>query len=298
MSTDDFKSIIDKLPAYVRIDFSGMSEPFTNPSCIDFIQYAITKPNPIAIYTTLVGANPESVNILSRSLKASRFKMVVIHLPDDSGKMSGFKLTPNYLNAINILAPMRRVSMMTMSPNAKILPSLQEQLLLLPNSNQIMRKLPTNPFVGLRRAGSLNTDKIDEKYLFAKTEWENAISCRITPFYDHNVVLPDGRVLLCCMDYAMKHVIGNLLESDYVEIFESKEMGVVRSSNMSIESAIKRRSICTYCDIAICWKPSEDALWTRRDIPPPRVSLKNQIRRKIASTYASFMRLKFGGNEP
>ena len=39
----------------------------------------------------------------------------------------------------------------------------------------------------------------------------------------HNVLLPDGTLLLCCMDYGMKHILGNLLEQDYDALHESEE---------------------------------------------------------------------------
>ena len=34
LTLDKFKQIITKLPPHVRIDFSGMAEPFVNPQCI------------------------------------------------------------------------------------------------------------------------------------------------------------------------------------------------------------------------------------------------------------------------
>ena len=41
---------------------------------------------------------------------------------------------------------------------------------------------------------------------------------------NHSVLLPNGDVVLCCMDYSIKHKVGNLLEQEYCEIFSSKEM--------------------------------------------------------------------------
>ena len=35
--------------------------------------------------------------------------------------------------------------------------------------------------------------------------------------------LPNGDVLLCCVDYAMKHVLGNLREQDYASLFEGEQ---------------------------------------------------------------------------
>ena len=35
----------------------------------------------------------------------------------------------------------------------------------------------------------------------------------------YNVLLPNGDVILCCMDYGLKNVLGNLLSMDYDELF-------------------------------------------------------------------------------
>jgi len=39
---------------------------------------------------------------------------------------------------------------------------------------------------------------------------------------NRNVVLPDGRVILCCMDYSLKHIIGDLTKENYRAIFSKK----------------------------------------------------------------------------
>ena len=40
--------------------------------------------------------------------------------------------------------------------------------------------------------------------------------------FKQSVLLPNGDVLLCCMDYGMKHVLGNLLKSEYTSLFRSE----------------------------------------------------------------------------
>lgn len=39
---------------------------------------------------------------------------------------------------------------------------------------------------------------------------------------DHSVLLPNGDVVLCCMDWGLEHVIGNLLEDTYEDIQDRK----------------------------------------------------------------------------
>lgn len=39
----------------------------------------------------------------------------------------------------------------------------------------------------------------------------------------HNILLPNGDVVLCCTDFGMRHVLGNLLSQDYPSLFQSGE---------------------------------------------------------------------------
>ncbi len=52
LSFDNFKIIIDKVPKYVRIDFSGMSEPWLNEECNKMLEYTLQSNFLVAIYTT------------------------------------------------------------------------------------------------------------------------------------------------------------------------------------------------------------------------------------------------------
>ena len=53
MSLEDFKTIIDKVPKHVRLDFSGQAEPWVNPACTDMFEYAVKSGFRTAIFTTL-----------------------------------------------------------------------------------------------------------------------------------------------------------------------------------------------------------------------------------------------------
>ena len=58
---------------------------------------------------------------------------------------------------------------------------------------------------------------------------------------DHNVLLPDGTVLMCCMDYGMTGVFGNLLEQDYMDVIASPTACAMRGT---LE---RGESICRHC---------------------------------------------------
>ena len=44
---------------------------------------------------------------------------------------------------------------------------------------------------------------------------KEAIKCTRTEDFNQWVLLPDGTVTLCCMDFGLRHPLGNLLNNDY-----------------------------------------------------------------------------------
>ena len=56
--------------------------------------------------------------------------------------------------------------------------------------------------------------------------------------FDHNVVLPNGDVYLCCQDYGLKHKIGNLLETHFDKLDRSQ---IYELSNREDSEAICRK---------------------------------------------------------
>ena len=86
------------------------------------------------------------------------------------------------------------------------------------------------------RAGNMEVDNV-----VAKKQKYGAITCmRSNNRLDNNVLLPDGTVILCCMDYALKHILGNLQNDSYKNILNSKE-------SMRIREGLQNESINILC---------------------------------------------------
>jgi hypothetical protein len=72
----------------------------------------------------------------------------------------------------------------------------------------------------LSRAGNIE-EKTDVP---TPAKLKGPIRCRSSgDSLNHNVLLPNGDVLLCCMDYGMRHILGNLISSDYASLFNSEK---------------------------------------------------------------------------
>lgn len=77
-----------------------------------------------------------------------------------------------------------------------------------------------------------------------KSEFKKGkIICNRTKDLNHWVLLPDGTVVLCCMDFGLKHPLGNLLTDNYDDIIAKKEY----QSIISAMSDEKVDIICRKC---------------------------------------------------
>ena len=232
MSLSDFCKIALKLPSKVRIDFSGMSEPWANPLCTAMLVSALSLGFQVAIYTTLQGLHDSDVDVVLRTLRAhqSQVEIVCLHLPDATGNMRGFKRGATYDRALSAFREY-----------GKTHPRFEE-MTMHEEGEQLLSALRLLPFDGHDRAGSLDRAQVGAQPVRAPARNAGAIRCSYTPVYDHNVLLPNGDVYLCCMDYGLKVKLGNLLKQSYASLFDSPEMARLRERN-----AGDGETICRSC---------------------------------------------------
>lgn len=210
---DDYKKAIDKVPPGTRIDFSGMCEPFVNKHCTDMILYAAEKGFPLALYTTLQGA---TLNDLDR-LKDVRFEVVTVHLPDRDGR-SHFKITDEYLELLNVWE----------TNNYSCHGAIDERVLPFLKQRNLITFMHD-------RAGNVECRphfNVTQGHIWCITSGRNM---------DHNVLLPNGDVLMCCMDYGMTGVFGNLFTQSYDKVLHSDAAERMR------RTLDEGESICRHC---------------------------------------------------
>ena len=218
MRLEDFKRALDKVPRDTRIDFSGMCEPFANVDCAAMILYAAEKGFPLALYTTLQGADWDDYE----ALKDVRFEVVTIHLPDKDGR-SHFHISDEYLHILS------RWYCDNYSCHGaiddRVLPHIQQGRNLITYMHDRAGNVEGRPHIN-----------IDPHHrLWCITSGEGM---------DHNVLLPDGTVITCCMDYGMTGIFGNLFEQSYNEVLRSPEACAMR------HTLIEGESICRHCSNA------------------------------------------------
>lgn len=225
LSFDNFKIIVDKVPSYVRIDFSGMAEPWANRFATDMLEYALESGRNVAVYTTLQGMHDP--NVVAELLKShpTQVEVVVVHLPDARGNMRGFRDSDLYRNAVDVFRKLRGAQFMTMAESSVA-------------GSVDMKWQP------MTRAGNLDLQQIEGQPIQLNPVHRTPVTCAFTPFYDQNVLLPNGDVVLCCMDYSVKHKLGNLLRDSYDDIFGGDGMGALHRENMKYGNS---DSLCKTC---------------------------------------------------
>ena len=117
-------------------------------------------------------------------------------------------------------------------------------------------------WIGNDRAGALDRQAVAGQGVEAPVRYPEAVGCSFTPFYDQNVMLPNGDVVLCCMDYTLSVRLGNLLRQEYFELFSGEAMAKLHASNMRVEGPAEdpaKRTICRNCTRATRYRVTPDA---------------------------------------
>jgi len=237
MSQVDLTKMLVKLPKDTRIDFSGMSEPWANPECTMMLEMVLYLGFKVAIYTTLYGMKePERVRKVLES-HPDQVEVIMLHLPDANGNMKGWKNSEEWQHAAAVISHTNvpcGVGAMTMDRNGIVHPDLQP----------FVGRLAG--WVGHTRADSLNLEQIGGQAISITPHNDFSLTCKSTPFYDRNVLLPNGDVVLCCMDYNLKHVIGNLLKQNYEQVMNGEKLAEIIKMNEA--DGFNKCSICKSCE--------------------------------------------------
>jgi hypothetical protein len=102
----------------------------------------------------------------------------------------------------------------------------------------------------------IKIDKISRAgNLYEVEEKEGELECSRSDFYG-NVLLPNGDVYLCCMDYGLEHKLGNLKETKYEDLKRDKSYSLCRKcDNSKIKNMISIIAVNwntkDWCDLLI-----------------------------------------------
>lgn len=236
MSMDTFNKCLDKIPIktnvlghiYPRLEFSGFCEPFANPNCADMIVEGYNKGfTNITLYTTFRGMKMADYE----KIKHIPFAFFSIHLPDTKGYIQ-VKTDAEYLA---VLRKCMETFEVCFFQYGDIRPEVWNVI-----NDFDLSKIFWNVNIH-SRAGNVES-------IPAVPKLSGHIYCNASAgmALNHNILLPNGDVSVCCMDFGLKHIVGNLLTDEYIDLFKSEGHNKV-VAGMYVENM---DTICRQCDYA------------------------------------------------
>jgi len=176
LTLQHFKDALYHTPKDVAIEFAGFSEPFLNPECLKMIQYADSEGYKIIVDTTLTGLDPIGIKELTKI----PFLAFSLHLPDNKNN-ARIPINQTYKDTLTACLSSIKVDCFS-SMN--------------------------DTFVSHGRAGNCT----DAKAIY-KT---GKLLCQLGKYrYPSPVMLPNGTLVICCMDYGLTTRLGNIYQTDY-----------------------------------------------------------------------------------
>ena len=214
LTLEAFKTMVDKVPTDVRITFAGFTEPWMNKYCTEMVVYAHEQGHPVSVFTTGVGVSIEDMEaIVDIPFAGNPNGGFVLHLPD-AEMLARHPITPGYLKTLEWIRDnkhrIQNFSVMSMGKE------------LHPSVRHIFDWAPSYDMWS--RAGNLIRESVAKPQLITLRDRWNAIThtgpktCGCVEGLYHNVLLPNGDVSLCCMDYGLEHIIGNLNTQSYEDV--------------------------------------------------------------------------------
>lgn len=242
LSMDDFKKIITNTPKDLTINFGGMSEPFENNDCIEMILYAYAQNRPIRVNTTLKRITLDQL----KQIAHIPFTCFCIHTPDVD-RLQNQEVTDDYLEKVKFTKNFNNVEYMVIGePDKRINEILDNTLktstIILRGNNLDRSTIPAHIPVRQEEVSYKKNPLICSRVL--QTYQEKPTK------YDWPVLLPDGTLLLCCIDYGMKHQLGNLIENKYTTIMNNDVVKRIEDSMMNKNNDYL---LCRECEWAIEW---------------------------------------------
>lgn len=234
LSLEMFKHCIDKLPKNALIRFAGFAEPFLNSRILDMFEYANRNGYDMSLYTTLVGLKENQI----RRLIEIPFKEVVLHTPDKDG-FANIPITQEYMNCLEFLVNAKKCNGDQFIDKANCQSTPDENILRI-TRNKIKISIDLQD-----RAGNLDDKR------FQKSCKNGKLKCELAINLNHNVLLPDGTVVLCCNDFGLKHKLGNLFNQEYYEIINGNELNRIKKV---MRDELKGSILCHNCAMAVSSK--------------------------------------------
>jgi radical SAM protein with 4Fe4S-binding SPASM domain len=210
-----------------KILFAGYSENFLNPRATEFIITTFNAGFRIGLITTAIGLTKKDIYSLAK-------------VPLERCTIS---LNPNHFEY-----------------------DIKKRNNLLRTIECVFDNLPNSQAIIVAQKSQRTSNKINNLVSFCEThevsyrfDWHDRAGNLLTKPSTHNpeiqghyyctrpltnVLQPNGDLSLCCMDWSLNHVIGNLLENSYTDIIDRKPMTEILTN---LYNGHINNQLCKHC---------------------------------------------------
>lgn len=270
MSMDDFKVIIQKLlKTNIRQLFLNMGEPFMNRAIFRMIAFA--KRNGFSVFISTNGlllTDDHIINIIKTGVDGLKFSIEGTTPAVYEGIRVGGKFDRLYKNVLRMKEirdksgsrlPLR-ISTILMKGNENIVEFVKFWG---PYCDEIEYTAVTN-HIGL----------VDNREVSLSESWHHRKACpQVVPYKEVNV-LYNGDMVICCVDFHGKCVLGNLVDREFDDIWNSERMTEIRRKAYAGDT--QDLDPCSVCDIAdysnVLWKNMREEVSIVHDAVKNRMS--------------------------
>jgi hypothetical protein len=235
LSLAQLERYLESVPARVELHFGGFSEAWLNPACTDMVLWAHHRGHRVTVHTTLKGLSADRIP----ELAAVPFRLFRVHLPDDRMRLP---ITDDYVSTLSALreSGIQGVDYVRLIPYGESPQPMDARLAAAIGTRRVFTEYLSD------RAGNVIGLGI------APTQWrQGRVRCSFDPTstrLDHNILLPNGDLVLCCSDWSLSVVIGNLAASSYDDIIEHSAVLKTIRAGLDDDSAM---TICRRCALAV-----------------------------------------------
>lgn len=252
MSMDHFKVIIQKLlKTKIRRLFLNMGEPFMNRAIFRMIAYA--KRNGFSVFISTNGlllTEEYIINIIKTRVDGLKFSIEGTTPEVYEGIRVGGKFDRLYGNVVK----MKEIR----DKSGSSLPIRISTILMKGNEDIVEFVKFWGPYCDeIEYTGVTNhIGLVDNREVSLSGTWNHRKACpQVVPYKEVNV-LYNGDMVICCVDFHGKCILGNLVDREFEDIWSSGRMTEIRTKAYAGDTPAL--DPCRECDIAdysgVFWK--------------------------------------------
>ncbi len=236
LTLENCKNYLSTVPGDLRISLAGFSEPLSIDGIVDIYKWLVGGGRLVEVHTSLYNVKKDTL----KGIMDVGIDFIQLHIPDKYA-LTKIELNLEYKNKL------RYVLSHLKSTNAFIVVTClgdppDELAEIISKYDNITAKNIGNLYINDRAGLIQNGTAFKSQYYPGRIH-----CCKSIKSLNNTVLLPDGSLALCCMDFGLDNVLGNLRHNTYSEILNGEKANEIRRK-MDAEG---EDFICRHCEFAV-----------------------------------------------